>query len=259
VCQFQGVASFEGHPLYFSGPHVGVMADIRIWRSYKPQLQPGEQALGDKAYVGTPDVNAPVKKPRGGELDEDSKNLNALHSWYRAGIEHVFGQIKRFNIVGTRFRGQIDKSWRFLKDVNSIIVAIIALQVAHRPLRVHSPLIDAEEKEAGAGELAAREAAEPLPPGVVLGDPYDDLVLFGDGVVEGKGLEPDNDDVDSGCQAADFRVGQKVFAWFWGLWYRATVHYIAKRGTLHLRWAWSHQVTTNYLPRLVVPCDAGVV
>src|SRR5689334_10014798 len=118
------------------------MADIRIWRLYKPLMEPGEQALGDKAYVGTSDVNAPLKKPPGGELDEDSKNLNALHSWYRAGIEHVFGQIKRFNILGTTFRGQIDKSWRFLQQVNTVIVAIIALQVARRPLRVHSPLID---------------------------------------------------------------------------------------------------------------------
>src|SRR4051794_22567638 len=67
-------------------------------------MRPLEQTMGDKAYVGEPaELLAPWKKPAGGELDEERRDMNALHSWFRGGFEHVIAQIKRFNILGLKF------------------------------------------------------------------------------------------------------------------------------------------------------------
>jgi hypothetical protein len=246
--------AFDGTPLFCSGPHIGVTPDITLWRQHHPPLRLGEQAMCDKAYVGEPTCNAPFKKPPNGELDHDAKCLNALHSWFRGGVEHVIAQLKRFNILGLKFRGQLMKNgWSFLQQANTIISGIVAIQIQRKPLRVHNPLLSDDEKREAEAAAAEREAKEVPPAGLPVGDPWTDLVLHPDGSVEGHGDEPDGSIVDSGYDAEDFQAGQKVFVWFWGLWYRATIQYITKKGKLAIRWAWSRQVTSGYLPRLVSP------
>lgn len=74
-----------------------------------------------------PEVQAPWKKPTGGELQAEQLDFNVVHSWYRATGEHSFAQIKRFQIIGGRYRGQLHNDQGLLKN----IVTIITGQPAH--------------------------------------------------------------------------------------------------------------------------------
>lgn len=38
-------------PIFMTGPHYGVVSDIKIWRHYGPDLQPGEKGVADLAYL----------------------------------------------------------------------------------------------------------------------------------------------------------------------------------------------------------------
>lgn len=102
--------------MFVSGPHVGVRSDIRIWREFGPAMVAGESSLGDKAYVANDvlDVIAPYKKEKGSKLTLSQRDFNRIHrsvcylcssdstgcSWFRATIEHMFAQFKKFQILG---------------------------------------------------------------------------------------------------------------------------------------------------------------
>jgi len=91
-------------PCYFSGPHLGVISDNTLVKQYPPLLiSIDERILGDKAYTDRSlahVVIAPIKKKRNNSLTSVCEKYNVIHAWYRASIEHAFGYIKRFRIIG---------------------------------------------------------------------------------------------------------------------------------------------------------------
>lgn len=93
----QGVCDHRGNLIWYSGPHIGVTSDVRLFSKNTPPLDDGEKLLGDKAYVGVPDeIIVPVKKKSGqAALSQRLEAFNAVHSWYRATIEHCFAYVKR--------------------------------------------------------------------------------------------------------------------------------------------------------------------
>ena len=82
----------------------------------------------------------------------------------------------------------------------------------------------------------------------------------------GVGPEPDNRHVDTRNTIEDFKVdsvlgwrrvihfvqvGELVLVWHWGIWWHATIHYIARsKGTLTIKWP-DKSHAAGYLPRLV--------
>jgi hypothetical protein len=93
----QGVCDHLGNLIWYSGPHIGVTSDVRLFSQNTPPLDDGEKLLGDKAYVGQPEqIIVPVKKKIGqGSLSERHQAFNVVHAWYRATIEHCFAYVKR--------------------------------------------------------------------------------------------------------------------------------------------------------------------
>jgi hypothetical protein len=87
--------------IWYSGPHIGVTSDIKLFRDNCPWLEPGERLLGDKAYVGEPEyLIPPLKKKKGApKLTGRAHHFNNVHAWYRATIEHCFAFIKRYVAV----------------------------------------------------------------------------------------------------------------------------------------------------------------
>jgi hypothetical protein len=258
VLKFQLMARFDGLPIFVSGPHIGVRPDVDLWREYGPDVPDDEIYMGDKGYQGGgPRMNSPTKKSRGRELDQDQQDLNRIHSWFRGGIEHVIGQVKKFNVISGKYRGNLMQDNGLLQALNGICVALVILQVRQTPLRVHEPLLDSDDEEEAMDAVAARrrEELENLPfDHNLLGDPYVDLQQDDEGHIFGHGDEPDNDDINTFCSIDDFSAGQAVWAWFWGRFYRATIQRVALRQrTLQIRWNWSHSVTSGYEPRLVIP------
>ena len=97
LSQVQGVCDNRGNIIWFSGPHLGVTSDIKLFRTFTPPLTPGEKLLGDKAYVGVPTkIIPPYKKKRGRpDLSARRQAYNTVHGWYRSTIEHCFAFVKR--------------------------------------------------------------------------------------------------------------------------------------------------------------------
>lgn len=118
VVKVQGVCDHRGNIIWYSGPHLGVTADIKVFRENCPWLEPGERLLGDKAYVGEPEyLIPPLKKKKGApKLAGRPYHFNNIHAWYRSTIEHCFAFIKRSVSTSTRDRTRsilsivIDKS-----------------------------------------------------------------------------------------------------------------------------------------------------
>ena len=94
----------SGALCYYSGPHLGVISDVKLFKKYNPPLLEGELLLADKAYVDRSlqhQIVAPIKKKRNQPpLRAAQLEYNRLHGWNRASIEHAFGKNKRFRIIG---------------------------------------------------------------------------------------------------------------------------------------------------------------
>lgn len=53
--QLQVITNHSGVPIYYTGPHPGVVHDFKLFKKYLPgDMAPGEQYLGDRAYGGNP-------------------------------------------------------------------------------------------------------------------------------------------------------------------------------------------------------------
>lgn len=156
----------------------------------------------------------------------------------------------------------------------TIIACIIQHQIIASPLREHVEFLDEAEEELI--DDAAEELEPLLPPrevvnGMSIGT-VDDIREMPDGTVRGPAVdaddeEPSNESIDTlltvddfhlstFCRAlvlsSQFALDERVFVWWWGLWWRGTVHHIARvKGTLTIRWDWSKKTTCDYLPRLL--------
>lgn len=73
-------------------------------------------------------------------------------------------------------------------------------------------------------------------------------------LMRGLGREPDDRRIDTGHAVDDFRAGDVVLAYWWGLWWKARVQYVARqRRSLTLRWEFNGKTTSGYPARLVEP------
>jgi hypothetical protein len=148
------------------------------------------------------------------------------------------------------YNGHLDEDTGQLRACLNVVVCTVALQVLEKPLRVHDALLY-ERDEEGALLIERKDAGRMYHDGLPLGDHKRDIRVV-DGRIAGPGNEPDGMDIDTGCTAADFEAGDQVLAWWWGLWWRATVQHVSvARDRLQIRWAWSNKTTGGYLPRLV--------
>lgn len=103
------ICSLRGIPIWFTGPHPGVTADVTLWKQYRPlaAMAPGEQLLADKAYTDRTLLEICQqykirKKPPAGSSPEEEKQhkilqgklkrYNNLHGSYRGVIENTFGK-----------------------------------------------------------------------------------------------------------------------------------------------------------------------
>jgi DDE superfamily endonuclease/Helix-turn-helix of DDE superfamily endonuclease len=98
----------------------GPTADINLFREQQPLLDPEQQFMGDKAYVGGKGMTTPHKKPKKKELTEEQRAENKVISGKRIFIEHLMCRLKVFRILSDQFRL---KSRRY----RSVMLAICGL------------------------------------------------------------------------------------------------------------------------------------
>ena len=90
----------------------GSKHDYAIFKETKPSIPPDIEGLLDSGYQGIqkdfPELKTriPAKKPKGKKLTKKQKKHNKQLSKERVAIEHVIGKIKKFGIIGTKFRNR---------------------------------------------------------------------------------------------------------------------------------------------------------
>jgi len=151
VLKFQAICTHSGRVAFVSGPHPGSQSDIRIWRGAGPHEELKEAGdlliMGDKAYQSAPSCIAPVKKKRSRELNEHEQAYNCILNWYRSTSEHVFAIFKRFNIISSVFRGQLEhrSTIAFLENVLVVIGGVVDMIIERTPLKDVNPVVADDE------------------------------------------------------------------------------------------------------------------
>ena len=83
---------------------LGTSADVLIWDGHGPSCTRGdffdfEIGGHDGAYKGRIHVILPVIARKNGTLTAWQQLYNNVHGWYRACIEHLFGQLWHWHLV----------------------------------------------------------------------------------------------------------------------------------------------------------------
>ena len=119
----------EGEILYKSRHHKkGRQHDYTLYKKEHPATPSEVENVLDLGYLGckkdfpTVKYNLPVKKKkRNTVLTKEEKEYNKNHSSLRVIIEHTICRIKKFCIIGTKYRNRL-KRYDHISDIVSGIV-----------------------------------------------------------------------------------------------------------------------------------------
>ena len=100
------MAVAAGFPLDWSGLHVGTMHDITMWRKVQRSLFDWEYWIGDKGYIGAPEIICEYKMYKGRPLTTEQIEFNRMLQFYRGRNEHLVAELVQANAaLNTRWRG----------------------------------------------------------------------------------------------------------------------------------------------------------
>lgn len=120
-----GIALGPGFPVGYSGPHIGIRHDGRLWKdniSRRAKLYPWEYALGDKAYIGCAEF---ITEFKGKNLSSRKTQYNLTVQHYRGRCEHLISELVQSRAaLNTRWRGDFS----LLAAVMKISAHMVGLQ-----------------------------------------------------------------------------------------------------------------------------------
>src|SRR6476646_9404249 len=106
----------EGLILHKTGHERGRIHDYEIFKNKHPITPLQVENVFDLVYMGVkndfPTVKSVLpfrKKRKKGELSNEEKKHNRKHSKLRVIVEHTVSRIKKFGIMGTRFRNRLGR------------------------------------------------------------------------------------------------------------------------------------------------------
>lgn len=105
----------------------GKKHDYTLYKETQPSIPPDVEVDMDSGYQGIqkdfPDLKSrlPVKKPKGKELTDEQKEHNKKLSKERVKVEHAIGKVKKFGIMGEKFRNRLER----YDDVSSIVSGLV--------------------------------------------------------------------------------------------------------------------------------------
>ena len=100
---------------WYSGPHLGRIHDITLFRRYRPNLPINSALWADKAYCARDQyllrLITPIKRTRAVRvLSQEQMLYNRNHSFYRVYVVHSIGSSQRFRILSSVYRENIMRS-----------------------------------------------------------------------------------------------------------------------------------------------------
>ena len=117
---------------------------MAMYTHNNPVLQDGERILADKGYCGQPGqalgLVAPFKERQNEELTEYEKAFNYVQKDNRVVIKRSFGFLKRFKILGGRYRGRVqaemeDMDECYLYKILKVLVHLNYVHTSHHPIQ----------------------------------------------------------------------------------------------------------------------------
>jgi hypothetical protein len=124
----QYMVNKEGKILYKSRHHKkGRQHDYTVYKDEQPKTPSQVENVLDLGYLGcekdfpTVKYSLPVKKKRNIDLTIEEKEYNKNHSRQRVIIEHTICRIKKFCIMGTKYRNKL-KRYDHISDIVSGLV-----------------------------------------------------------------------------------------------------------------------------------------
>jgi DDE superfamily endonuclease len=103
-------ATLGGNLVAVGAPVPGARHDAHAWQaSGLTQRLAGLDHLADLGYVGVDQMLTGHKKPPGGELTDNQKQVNTDLSGIRAAVESAISHLKNWKILSSRYRGPLDK------------------------------------------------------------------------------------------------------------------------------------------------------
>jgi DDE superfamily endonuclease/Helix-turn-helix of DDE superfamily endonuclease len=123
----QFMVNSDGTILHKTGHERGRKHDYEIFKNKYPMTPLQVANLLDLGYLGVqndfPTVKyvLPFRKKRKSELSDEEKKHNRKHSKLRVIVEHTVSRIKKFGIMGTKFRNKL-KRYDHASDIVSGLV-----------------------------------------------------------------------------------------------------------------------------------------
>ena len=124
----QYMVNKEGKILHKSRHHKkGRQHDYTVYKDEQPQTPSQVENVLDLGYLGcekdfpTVKYSLPIKKKRYMDLTEEQIEYNKNHSKMRVIIEHTICRIKKFCIMGTKYRNRL-KRYDHISDIVSGLV-----------------------------------------------------------------------------------------------------------------------------------------
>ena len=112
----QYMVNSEGTILHKTDHKRGRMHDYEIFKNKHPITPLQVENVFDLGYMGVqndfPTVKSVLpfrKKRKKGELSNEEKKHNGKHSKIRVIVEHTVSRIKKFGIMGTKFRNKLGR------------------------------------------------------------------------------------------------------------------------------------------------------
>ena len=118
----------DGTILHKTGHNRGRIHDYEIFKNKHPTTPLQVENVFDLGYMGVqndfPTVKSvlPFRKNRKkGELSDEEKKHNRKHSKLRVIVEHTVSRIKKFGIMGTKFRNKLGRYDRASDIVSGLV------------------------------------------------------------------------------------------------------------------------------------------
>jgi hypothetical protein len=111
----QYMVNSEGTILHKTGHDRGRIHDYEVFKNKHPTTPPQVENILDLGYMGVqndfPTVKyvLPFRKKRKSGLSNEEKRHNTKHSKLRVIVEHTVSRIKKFGIMGTKFRNRLGR------------------------------------------------------------------------------------------------------------------------------------------------------
>jgi hypothetical protein len=127
----QIITNKDGLIIHITGHVHGRKHDYDLFKDKRPPPPKGVEITADLGYQGIekdfPSLKTriPVKRKRGKTLEKKDKRYNKELSRSRVVVEHTIGKMKKFKIMGSKFRNKLGR----YDDMTSIVSGLTNLKV----------------------------------------------------------------------------------------------------------------------------------